>query len=301
MPLLKRPPPGDIAAQHPAVVDTSTAMRRILIAEDDYALAQVLTKRCREIDLDVFRSPDAMHALLGVHRIRPDLLLLDVHLSSGSGLSVCEFLMADKSGLSTIPVIIMSGQSDEETLRRCRSMGARFVQKGADLWSQLQPLIDELLSGETRRPADNETFGSANGTQSATPADAEQPARLVPRVLCIDDDPDISKIIKLRLARYGVEVHRAFEGMQGYWTSLDMHPDVIISDMVMPDGQGNYIVSRLQQHSLTKDIPVIMLTGQQDPGLKRQMLAMGVEAYLTKPIVFDELLEELRKHIVLTE
>ncbi|HWA99276.1 MAG TPA: response regulator, partial [Pirellulales bacterium] len=121
-----------------------------------------------------------------------------------------------------------------------------------------------------------------------------------PVVLCIDDDPDISKIIRLRLAPYGIEVRRAFKGMQGYWTSLDIKPDVIISDMVMPDGEGNYLYSRLQSHPLTKDIPFIVLTGQQDSGLRRKMLSMGVDAYLSKPIVFDELLAQLRRHIALT-
>ncbi|HEX4129203.1 MAG TPA: response regulator [Pirellulales bacterium] len=300
-------PPLYIAEAEP------TAHRTVLIAEDDYELASVLTKRFRELDLDVFRSPDAMHALLGAHRIRPNLLLLDVHLSSGNGLCVCEFLASDKSGLADIPVIIMSGQCDDETVRRCRSLGARFVKKSPQLWQQVQPLLRELLDGEAPQTAktDGGDVGMTESSENAatTPEVVTVPvvpngsanAKKTPLVLCIDDDPDISRIITLRLARYNVEVRRAFKGMQGYWASLDIRPDVIISDMVMPDGEGTYLFARLQAHSLTKGIPFIVLTGQASPALKRQMLSLGASAYLKKPMVFEELLEHLRKHIPLEE
>jgi DNA-binding response OmpR family regulator len=115
------------------------------------------------------------------------------------------------------------------------------------------------------------------------------------KVLCIDDDPEVTKAIKLRLEAYGVEVIRAFDGMPGFWTALDTRPDAIICDMVMPDGEGNYLFCRFRSHTLTKDVPIIILTGQANPALKRQMLSLGVDAYLAKPLVFDELLGELRR------
>jgi DNA-binding response OmpR family regulator len=122
-----------------------------------------------------------------------------------------------------------------------------------------------------------------------------------PRVLCIDDEPDISRIIKIRLEQYGVDVRRAFNGMQGYWLAIDMRPDVIVTDMVMPDGEGTYVMGRLKSHPLTQEIPVIVLSGQDNPALKRQMLSLGASAYLIKPLVVDELIRELRTHIVLPE
>jgi DNA-binding response OmpR family regulator len=259
----------------------------IQIADDDFGLAQVLTMRCRKLGLDVFRSPDAMHALLGAHRLKPDLLLLDVNMPGGNGLNVCEFLSAD-SKLARTPVIIMSGQNDDDTIRRCRALGVPFVKKGPRLWSELQPLICKLLHRET-------------ASAVLEPAQSAKPKRIAPKVLCIDDDADVSRILKMRLEQYGVEVHRAFNGMQGYWTSIDIQPNVIITDMVMPDGEGNYIYSRIRSHPLTKNVPVIVLTGQSNAGLRREMLSLGVDAYLTKPLVLDELLKHLREHIVLRE
>ncbi|HWB01210.1 MAG TPA: response regulator, partial [Pirellulales bacterium] len=181
-----------------AVLDAPKSHRTILIAEDDYELAHALTKRCREMDWDVFRSPDAMHALLGAHRIRPDLLLLDVQLSSGNGLSVAEFLKADKSGLANIPIVVMSGRSDDEMVRRCQAIGARLVQKTPQLWNDLQPLIRDLLDGKSLPEIDGAPdlrrtphikLVLAQPTEAAVPAPRDQePTKAAgPVVLCIDD------------------------------------------------------------------------------------------------------------------
>jgi DNA-binding response OmpR family regulator len=67
--------------------------------------------------------------------------------------------------------------------------------------------------------------------------------------------------------------------------------------MNMPDGEGNYIFGRFKSHPLTKDIPILVLTGQENPGLRRLMLSLGADAYLQKPVDLGELLSHLRRHI----
>ncbi len=267
------------------------AERTILIADDDGDLVQMLALRCKQMGLRVFRSPDAMHALLGVHRVRPDLLVLDVNMPGGNGLSVCEMLSGDETLRST-PVIIMTGDTNEEIPRRCHALRAQYVPKGAGLWDRLEPVIRHALELPPR-PSSKETSSYATSETN--------PGRRMPKILCIDDDPEISKILKFRLERYGVDVLRAFNGMQGYWTALDMRPDMIILDMVMPDGSGNYIFGRLRSHPLTEKVPVLMLTGVNTPGVRRQMFGLGVDAYLTKPIDFIALLEHVRQYVPLCD
>lgn len=121
------------------------------------------------------------------------------------------------------------------------------------------------------------------------------------KILSIDDDPEISSILRCRLELYNVNVLRAFSGMQGFWTAVSDQPAVIISDLVMPDGEGTYVFSRMQSHPLTRQIPFIVLTGQGNPGIKRRLLNLGVTAYLPKPFVFNDVLSELRRHIDLPD
>lgn len=133
----------------------------------------------------------------------------------------------------------------------------------------------------------------------------EQPLSM-PKILAIDDDPDISRALKLRLAAYGLNVVRAFSGMDGFWTALQERPDVIISDFYMPDAQGNYVLGRIRTHPLTQHIPFMILTGrtaegQSDCGMERELRRLGADAYFTKPPNFERILAELARFVPIKE
>jgi len=118
--------------------------KSILIADDHATLVRVLTVRCRELGLLVKSASDAMYALTLIHKEPPDLVLMDVNMPAGNGLSVCEMLSSDRR-LSTIPVIVLTGQTDEKTISRCQEIGVHYVAKSPDAWPQLKPLIQQLL------------------------------------------------------------------------------------------------------------------------------------------------------------
>ena len=122
-----------------------------------------------------------------------------------------------------------------------------------------------------------------------------------PTVLCIDDDPQISEAISLRLSRYKVNVLRAFHGMHGFWLAMTNRPDLIICDMKMPQGAGDYVVDCLRHSSDTRHIPIMILTGQRDPALENKMRGLGVEEFFTKPVLFDCLRDAIGNCIELTD
>jgi len=144
--------------------------KTVLIADDDCALLQALAVRCRELGLKVLLARDAMTALRFVHRRRPDLVCLDVNMPAGNGLSVCEMLASDRE-LCSIPVIILTGRTDEECIRRCHSMCAYYVLKSRDVWERMEPIICELLdigSLESNRPEASDK-AAVTHRQSAAP------------------------------------------------------------------------------------------------------------------------------------
>jgi CheY-like chemotaxis protein len=77
------------------------------------------------------------------------------------------------------------------------------------------------------------------------------------------------------------------------------HPDVIITDMRMPQGSGDYVIECLKRNQATRDIPIIVLTGRRDPVLQRYLCSLGVAQYLIKPVQFPVLCAELERHIAL--
>ena len=143
-------------------------------------------------------------------------------------------------------------------------------------------------------------FGIDNGDgkdSAAQMAARERPDASPPCVLCIEDDADFSRALKLRLEAHGVAVVRAFEGMKGYRTAFTHPADAIILDFRLPNGQGDYILRRLKDNPVTEDIPVIVLTGVKDRALERTMYNLGAADYLTKPLDFDSLLDVLSRYI----
>lgn len=121
----------------------------------------------------------------------------------------------------------------------------------------------------------------------------------LPKVLCIDDDPAICHFMQIQLSNYRVKVLAARYGTHGYWEALVHRPDVIITDLRMPQGSGDYVVECLKRNRTTRDIPVIVLSGRGDPALQRYLKALGVAQYFVKPTPFSDLCEELKRHIPL--
>jgi CheY-like chemotaxis protein len=477
--------------------------KTILIADDNPVVTLALSRRLQHLGYRVFRSPDAAHALMGIMKIRPDLVILDVNMPSGNGLAVCEMMACDRQ-CAGIPVIIHSVFADEAVKRRCQQLGAYHVEKSPRSWDEIKSLVEALI-GEKRTaqpqpatppsrtaskpPVDNATVespetlqrleevGSTASTKlsamekpdsAPTPASSpvapprtppvcgrsrvlciespkdrlesvdrqlsalgmevvrvsdlgegywtcftekphvvviqsgdgrekllellcrltEHPVtralpvllineddaiannelpssgnvkivkcpmdwenllgeleKLLPgfgreagdpvasivypspntsgtndqpvgpegqplgtaaeqeplKVLCIDDDPVIARSIAVRLQPYGIKVKGADNGMQGYLMAATDQPDLILLDLKMPNGEGNYILSKLKDNEHTKEIPVIILTMESHPGVRRQMFSMGAAAFLTKPMRWPELFAEMGRCIQLPE
>lgn len=128
-------------------------------------------------------------------------------------------------------------------------------------------------------------------------ADVANRFQRAPRVLCIDDDPEVSRCIELRLREFQVEVVRAYFGMQGFWEAATDHPDLIVMDVAMPNGDGRFVLQSLRNNSDTKNIPIIILTGMRDCELPNEMFALGANQFLTKPLCFDQLAHEISRFI----
>ena len=85
--------------------------------------------------------------------------------------------------------------------------------------------------------------------------------------------------------------------MEGYRLAFTSQASAILLDFNMPNGQGDYVLGRLKDNPVTRDIPVVVITGMRDKMLERRMLAMGATAFFVKPVSFDVLREHLSKYI----
>lgn len=117
---------------------------KIHIADDDAALARVLALRCQELGYDVTVSTDGLHAIQAVVADPPDLLILDLNMPGGCGLSFCRELGRDER-FSHVPRIVLTGESGEFVVDQVEEAGATYIWKGLETWSQLSAVIRRLL------------------------------------------------------------------------------------------------------------------------------------------------------------
>jgi CheY-like chemotaxis protein len=118
-----------------------------------------------------------------------------------------------------------------------------------------------------------------------------------PVVLCIDDDPQVVEVIQDYLDRYDVKLLPAYFGTQGIWLAAFHQPDVIITDLHMPQGGGATVIESLRRNARTTAIPIVVLTGRSDPGIDGRVRHLGAENCLHKPLHVHDLLAELRRYI----
>lgn len=112
------------------------------------------------------------------------------------------------------------------------------------------------------------------------------------RVLVIEDDPAISRLLQLELEHRGMIIRREADGLVGLNAVADFAPDVILLDILLPGMDGEHILFTLRQSGST--VPVIMLTARDRPTDKVRNLDVGADDYLTKPFDIDELLARMR-------
>jgi DNA-binding response OmpR family regulator len=110
-----------------------------------------------------------------------------------------------------------------------------------------------------------------------------------PRVLVIDDDAMIRELLAIHLQNSGYQVSVAEDAAVGGRMVMKARPDLIICDVNMPYLTGFEFVEAMKGDAATRDIPIIMLSSEDDVGGRAAML--GAAAYLKKPVQADRLLE----------
>ena len=114
-----------------------------------------------------------------------------------------------------------------------------------------------------------------------------------PKILTIDDDPDILDVLDLTLSEY-YDVTQAHNGQDGLEKVHERIPDIIICDCVMPVMNGREFCKTLKKDILMRHIPVIMLTGKGEVHDRIEGIEAGVDDYMVKPFSPDELLARIK-------
>ncbi len=109
------------------------------------------------------------------------------------------------------------------------------------------------------------------------------------RVLVVEDNRDMNRFLVESLAASGWRVTSAFDGRQGLARALDERPDLIVSDIMMPELSGGEMVRAIRARPELDATAIVLLTARADDELRVRLLREGAQDYLTKPFSVEEL------------
>ena len=117
------------------------------------------------------------------------------------------------------------------------------------------------------------------------------------RILIVDDEPSIVRLLSMRLESIGYEVFVAHNGVDCVQIAEREVPDLILMDMKMPYKDGIGAFEKLIQLDMTRSIPVIFMTAFPTNEIKKLVLKMGANGFISKPIDNVELLTKIEELI----
>jgi len=118
------------------------------------------------------------------------------------------------------------------------------------------------------------------------------------KILIVDDEKDWVRMLSRRLQHEGYQVEVAFDAMQAVKQTIDLKPDLVLLDILMPAGSGIGVLENLRGNLKTFNIPVIVLTGISDKQTKEAAEKLGISGYFMKPVDMDKLIKVLKEGLI---
>jgi CheY-like chemotaxis protein len=236
---------------------------------------------------DVETATSGLQALIKASQHQPDVLVIDVHMPEVDGLSVLAYLrdIAKKS----LHVMVVTGNPGQEIVERCEGFEASCIHKGRNFWNEFEARLTEIYPKGA-------VAIKQSGMISEKVAVKERP-----RVLLVDDDISVKKFFFRKFQKLGAELLYAADGNRGFWMARREEPTVIVSDYCMPNGNAEYLLTRLRSVPETMSIPVIVQSGRRLNSSVKQRLRQeisgqpGAARILQKSFDCRELFDTLQR------
>lgn len=115
------------------------------------------------------------------------------------------------------------------------------------------------------------------------------------KILVADDEPDIVKMLSMRLKAYGYEIIAAFDGLQAVREAYKEKPDLILLDIKMPAGDGYTVFENLKRSVQIRLIPIIFVSALPPREVEEKVAQLGAQGFIAKPFDSKELVAKVKK------
>lgn len=237
----------------------------LLIADRDRPLAVGLAHEAEKQGFRGMIAPDLETVKAILHQYQPDIVLLDLEISSNSQDSLA-LLNEFQRRMPPIPVLVFANKASlTERVEVARHGGRFFLQKPFSS-TQVFEAVNQVL-------------------KRTEPAQA--------KIMVVDDDPKIILVLKALLEPWGLKV-TMLQDPQQFWETLEAcSPDLLILDVEMPYLGGIELCQIVRNDIRWGGLPILFLTAHTEFAVVNQVFAVGADDFVSKPIVGPELVARI--------
>lgn len=244
--------------------------KQILVIDDDAAMRKLIGFNLKKAGYDVILADGPGEAFQHLEKTTPDLVLCDIMMSGMDGFTFCEKVRSQEK-YKALPFIFVSAKSslaDKE----------KAVALGADDYITKPFVLDELLlkiRSLLKRSEIYKAYGAKKIIEEITQA-------AKPKILIVDDDQVLTKILASALEKNDFEVKVAHNAFDGFNIAKEFKPDLILSDILMPEADGFEFKNLLNADKELKTIPFVFLTSKNEEADILKGYEFGVHDYVLK-------------------
>jgi len=239
-----------------------TSERRILIVDDSAVFRMSMKKILASMNAEIILAQDGQEGLDLALKEKFDIVVSDIEMPKINGIELCRSLKRTASTQGT-PVVMVSTFDSESDVDKGFQAGASAYLSKYEIQDRLLETVEHVLS--------KSKFKSN---------------RLV---MVVDDSKVVLQIVEKGLAEAGFRVITAENGKRALNLLNTIQPDLILTDIEMPDVNGFEFCGMVHSNPELSTVPIIAMSSKTDRGYMKRMLQNGASAYLCKPFNIDEL------------
>jgi response regulator RpfG family c-di-GMP phosphodiesterase len=240
----------------------------ILIIDGSSTVRMMIKKALKPFDANIKEASNGKQGL-DTALSRPfDLFITDIDLPELNGVELCKRLKKNKR-TQTIPILLVSDLNTEEDMSKGFDAGASGFLSKKEIHTHLLKLVQETIN--------NSAFRHARTIE------------------VVDDSGSIRRIVGDGLTQMGFQVLTAENGRLGLEMARDLHPDLILSDIDMPEMNGFEFCQAINADERTAHIPFVVMSTNRDRSHMKRIMQHGAAAYIVKPFIMDQLVILIEK------
>lgn len=234
---------------------------RILIVDDSHFIRSKLVKELQALGAVVTQAEDGRHGLDLALIESFDLIVSDIEMPHMNGFTLCEKIKQNPN-TKGIPVILLSSIETDQYIDKGFHVGADSYVPKSEAKDELQDTVRKVLK-KSKFHKDH-------------------------LILIVDDSNTIRTIVKDAFEKAGFNVITAKDGRKALYKLKSHTPDLILSDIDMPEMDGITLCKKVHNDPDLSTIPFVIMSSNNDRSIMRRMLNLGASAYLVKPFNLEQ-------------